>query len=157
MVRKIFAIFTLTLLFLFSSPVYSLDTSSKTLEKYTKKISNKFTRTYCNTTKFGISYEGALAFAIGETNKEFKNNKLNKLIDYSLLKNSIVNDLEKNCQVYDFALTVTEMGIGKIELAVIGAVVLIFPILFVYASKNLDAKGVFEWMMEKPNDWIGKK
>ena len=56
-----------------------------------------------------------------------------------------------------FALTVTEMGISKIELAVIGIVILIFPILFVYASKNLDAKGVFEWMMEKPNDWIGKK
>ena len=56
-----------------------------------------------------------------------------------------------------FALTVTEIGIGKIEIAVIGAVTLIFPILFVYASKNLDAKGVFEWMMEKPNDWIGKK
>ena len=98
-------IFTLTLLFLFSSPVYSLDTSSKTLEKYTKKISSKFTRTYCNTTKFGISYEGAMAFAIGETNKEFKNNKLNKLIDYSLLKNSIVNDLENNCQVYDFDIS----------------------------------------------------
>ena len=56
-----------------------------------------------------------------------------------------------------FALTVTEMGLGKIELAVICVVILIFPILFVYASKNLDAKGVFEWMMEKPNDWIGKK
>ena len=56
-----------------------------------------------------------------------------------------------------FALTVTEIGIGKLELAVIGAVILIFPVLFVYASKNLDAKGVFEWMMEKPNDWIGKK
>ena len=56
-----------------------------------------------------------------------------------------------------FALTVSEMGIGKIELAVIGAVILIFPILFVYASKSLDAKGVFEWMMEKPNDWIGKE
>ena len=105
MIRKVFAILTLVLLFLFSSPVYSLDTSSKTLEKYTKKISNKFTRTYCNTTKFGISYEGALAFAIGETNKEFKNNKLNNLIDYSLLKNSIVNDLENNCQVYDFAVS----------------------------------------------------
>ena len=59
--------------------------------------------------------------------------------------------------IYYFALTVTEMGIGKIELAVIGSVILIFPILFVYASKNLDAKGVFEWMMEKPNDWRGKK
>ena len=105
MIKRVFAIFTLTLLFLFSSPVYSLDTSSKTFEKYTKKISNKFTRTYCNTLKFGISDEGALEFAIGETNKEFKNNKLNKVIDYSLLKNSIVNDLENNCQVYDFALS----------------------------------------------------
>ena len=56
-----------------------------------------------------------------------------------------------------FALTISEMGISKIELAVIGLVILIFPILFVYASKNLDAKGVFEWMMQKPNDWIGKK
>ncbi len=105
MITKVFTIFILTLLFLFNSPVYSLDTSSKTLEKYTKKISSKFTRTYCNTSNFGISYEGALAFAIGETNKEFKNNKLNKLIDYSLLKNSIVNDLENNCQVYDFDIS----------------------------------------------------
>ena len=69
---------------------------------------------------------------------EINFNSINKMINY-------------------FALTVTEMGIGKIELAVIGAVILIFPILFVYASKNLDAKGVFEWMMENPNDWIGKK
>ena len=105
MIKRTFTIFMLTLLLLFNSPVYSLDTASKNLEKYTKKISNKFTRTYCNTSKFGISYEGALAFAIGETNKEFKNNKLNKLIDYSLLKNSIVNDLENNCQIYDFAIS----------------------------------------------------
>ena len=104
MIKKVFTIFILTLLLLFNSPVYSLDTSSETLEKYTKKISNKFTRTYCNTTKFGISFDGALAFAIGETNKEFKNNKLNTLIDYSLLKNSIVNDLENNCQIYDFSI-----------------------------------------------------
>ena len=38
-----------------------------------------------------------------------------------------------------FALTVTEMGIGKIQLTVIGLVIILFPILFVYASKNLDA------------------
>ena len=108
MIKRVLAIFILTLLILFSSPVYALDTSTEVLEKYNKKISNKFTRTYCNTTKFGISYEGALAFAIGETNKEFKNNKLNKLIDYSLLKNSIVNDLENNCQVYDFDISSLE-------------------------------------------------
>ena len=108
MFKRVFTIVILTLLVIFSSPVYSLDTSTKTMENYTKKISNKFVRTYCNTTKFGISYEGALAFAIGETNKEFKNNKLNKLIDYSLLKNSIVNDLENNCQVYDFDISYLE-------------------------------------------------
>ena len=109
MIKRVFTIFTLFLLLLVSSPVYSLDTSSRTIEKYTKKISNKFTRTYCNTSKFGISYEGALAFAIGETNKEFKNNKLNKFIDYPLLKNSIVNDLENNCQVYDFDISSLEI------------------------------------------------
>ena len=108
MIKRVFSIFILTLILLFSNPVYSLDTSSKSLEKYTQKISNKFTRTYCNSSKFGISYEGALAFAIGETNKEFKNNKLNKFIDYSLLKNSIINDLENNCQTYDFDISTLE-------------------------------------------------
>ena len=108
MIKRIFTIFNLTLLLLLCSPVYSLDTSFKTLDKYTKKISNKFTRTYCNTAKFGVSYEGALAFAIGETSKEFKNNKQNKSIDYSLLKNSIVNDLENNCQIYNFDISSLE-------------------------------------------------
>ena len=106
--KKFFTIFLLSLIFIFCSPVYSLDTSSKSIEKYTKRISNKFTRTFCNTTQFGISYEGALSFAIGETNKEFKNNKRNKLIDYSLLKDSILNGLENNCQVYDFPISSLE-------------------------------------------------
>ncbi len=56
-----------------------------------------------------------------------------------------------------FGLTLTEMGIGKLEIAVIGVVTIIFPILFVIASKNLDSKGIFDWMLEKPDDWIGKK
>ena len=56
-----------------------------------------------------------------------------------------------------FALTLIEMGIGKLEISVIALVIFVFPILFVFASKNLDAKGVFEWMMDKPSDWIGRK
>ena len=56
-----------------------------------------------------------------------------------------------------FALTFTEIGIGKLEIIVIGIVSLLFPILFIIASMNLDAKGVFEWMLEKPSDWIGRK
>ena len=56
-----------------------------------------------------------------------------------------------------FALTLNEIGIGKLEIVVIGIVSLVFPALFIISSKNLDAKGVFEWMIEKPNDWIGRK
>ena len=59
--------------------------------------------------------------------------------------------------IYTFALTLSEIGIGKLEILVIVIVSLLFPTLFIIVSKNLDAKGVFDWMMEKPNDWIGRK
>ena len=55
-----------------------------------------------------------------------------------------------------FALAISEMGLGKVEITLIAITLLIFPIFFVLASKNLDSKGVFDWMMEKPNDWVGK-
>tara|TARA_S200000501_G_scaffold369141_1_gene408071 strand:+ start:611 stop:793 length:183 start_codon:yes stop_codon:yes gene_type:complete len=56
-----------------------------------------------------------------------------------------------------FALTLIEIGIGKLEILVIGLVCLLFPTLFIIASRNLEAKEIFDWMMEKPNDWIGRK
>ena len=56
-----------------------------------------------------------------------------------------------------FALTLNEMGVGNLEIIIVLIVSLLFPILFIIASRNLDAKGVFDWMMEKPNDWIGRK
>ena len=55
-----------------------------------------------------------------------------------------------------FAITLKEMGLGKIEIFLILVSIFIFPTLFLIASKNLDAKGVFQWMMEKPDDWVGK-
>ena len=59
--------------------------------------------------------------------------------------------------IMNFGIAFNEMGIGKLEITVISFVIITFPIMFVIASKNLDAKGVFEWMMEKPDDWIGKR
>ena len=56
-----------------------------------------------------------------------------------------------------FALTLTEIGIGKLEILIIMIVSFFFTIFFIIASKNLDSKGVFDWMMEKPKDWIGRK
>ena len=55
-----------------------------------------------------------------------------------------------------FAIALSEMGLGKVEISLIVLTSLIFPIFFVLASKNLDSKGVFDWMMEKPDDWVGK-
>ena len=59
--------------------------------------------------------------------------------------------------IKNFAVAFSEMGLGKIEISLIVITALIFPIFFVIASKNLDSKGVFDWMMEKPDDWVGKK
>ena len=53
-------------------------------------------------------------------------------------------------------MTISEMGLSKLEIFVIILTSGIFPILFFIASKNLDANSVFQWMMEKPHDWIGK-
>ena len=58
--------------------------------------------------------------------------------------------------IKNFAVAFSEMGLGKIEISLIVITALIFPIFFVIASKNLDSKGVFDWMMEKPDDWVGK-
>ena len=59
--------------------------------------------------------------------------------------------------VISFAMSISEMGLGNLEILIIFIVLLIFPILFYIASRNLDAKGLFDWMMEKPDEWIGKK
>ena len=93
---------SISLAFIFVSPVYAIHFSQEKIENYTLKISRKFSNTYCNSTKFGISKDGALKFSIGETNKEFSNNKLNKFIDYEFLKKNILLSLENNCQIFDF-------------------------------------------------------
>ena len=85
-------------------PAYSNDISPKTIENYTLKISSKFSKTYCNTIKFGISEDGALKFSIGETNKEFLNNKLNKFIDRQILNRNILLSLKNNCKIDNFSV-----------------------------------------------------
>ena len=102
MIKSIFNIILLFLLLFFDTPVYPIDFSEKAIEIYTLKISRKFSNTYCNSIKFGISKDGALKFAIGETNKEFSKNKLNRFIDYEFLNKNILLSLENTCNVFDF-------------------------------------------------------
>ena len=77
------------------------------------------------------------------------------MIKKTIINNEIHNIIKE--MIKTFALTLNEIGIGKFEIAVITIVSLIFLIFFIIASKNLDAKGVFDWMMKKPDDWIGRK
>ena len=102
MIRNFLIILISFLLLSLDSPAYSFDSSPRAIENYTIKISKKFSKTYCNTTKFGISKVGALKFSIGETNKEFSNNKLNEFIDYDFLNKNILLSLENYCQIFDF-------------------------------------------------------
>ena len=84
------------------TPAYPADFSAKAIDNYTLKISRKFANTYCNSTNFGISKDGALKFSLGETSKEFSNNKLNKFIDYEFLNKNILISLKNNCHISDF-------------------------------------------------------
>ena len=102
MVRNILNSFLSLLFLILATPVYSIEFSPKAIENYTLKISRKFSYTYCNSINFGISKDGALRFSIGETNKEFSNNRLNKYIDYELLNKNILLRLEDSCQIFDF-------------------------------------------------------
>ena len=110
MFKNILNIFLLILFLIFDSPAFPLDSSQKSIEKYSLKISSKFANTYCNSIKFGISKDGALRFSIGETNKEFSNSKLNNFIYYELLNKNILISLKNNCQIFDF----TEYELDKL-------------------------------------------
>ena len=102
MIRDFFCIILVFHLFIFDTPTYPIYFLPKVIEQYTLKIFRKFSNTYCNSAKFGISKDGDLKFAIGETNKEFLSNKLNIFIDYQLFYKNILLSLEKNCQIFDF-------------------------------------------------------
>ena len=102
MIRKILNICLFFIFLTFDTPSYPIEFSANHVENYTLKISKKFSNTYCNSTNFGISKDGALRFSIGETNKEFSNNKLNKFIDYEFLNKNILLNLQNNCKIFDF-------------------------------------------------------
>ena len=102
LIKNIFNILLAFFLLIFDAPAYPIDYSQKAIQNYTLKISRKFANTYCNSTKFGISKDGAMQFSIGETNKEFSKSKLNKFIDFEFLKKNILLSLKNNCQIFDF-------------------------------------------------------
>ena len=100
---KFIVVFLISIfIFIPAKPSFSKEVSQKNLDKLVDKVSGKFARTFCNTSNFGISDQGAIEFAIGETKKEFSKNKLINLINQSDVNKKIVLKIENQCQVYDF-------------------------------------------------------
>ena len=58
---------------------------------------------------------------------------------------------------FTFGLTLSEMGINPILLTIIIAFSILFIVAFGLSSKNMDNDGIMNWMMKKPDDWIGNK
>tara|TARA_Y100001968_G_scaffold327103_1_gene371483 strand:- start:567 stop:833 length:267 start_codon:yes stop_codon:yes gene_type:complete len=58
---------------------------------------------------------------------------------------------------YLLGLTLSEMGIGPLLLVIIISFSILFIIAFGLSSKNMDSDGIMNWMMKKPENWIGNK
>ena len=58
---------------------------------------------------------------------------------------------------FNFGLTLSEMGINPFLLIIIIAFSILFIFAFGLSSKNMDSDGIMNWMMKKPDDWVGNK
>ena len=56
-----------------------------------------------------------------------------------------------------FGLTLSEMGISPLLLVIIISFSILFVVAFGLSSKNMDSDGIMNWMMKKPENWIGNK
>ena len=56
-----------------------------------------------------------------------------------------------------FGFTFSEMGISPLLVTIIIFFSIFFVIAFGLSSKNMDSDGIMDWMMNKPDDWIGNK
>ena len=96
-----------------SSPAMAAQDLEKQITKLEQKISKKFSKTFCNSTGFGISYDGALKFALGETKGEFAKNKLIRNVEIESLKEQILDDIGSTC--YYFELTKADLDGLQLE------------------------------------------
>ena len=91
--------------FIFIFPIntaFSKEIPQKNIDNLTNKVAKKFSRTFCNTSNFGISDDGAIEFALGETTKQYSKNKLIEFINFNEVNKKIISNIEADCQVFDF-------------------------------------------------------
>ena len=102
MIKLLIGFFISFILVLPINPAFSKEIPQKNIDNLTNKVAKKFSRTFCNTSNFGISDEGAIEFALGETSKEFSKNKLIEFVNFDEINKKIISNIEADCQVFDF-------------------------------------------------------
>ncbi len=102
MKRFLVAFLITAITFCYSTPEVLADqTVEQKINKLEQKVSKKFSKTFCNSTGFGISSEGALRFALGETKSEFSKNPLIDKLDLDIIKEQILVDVSDTCYFFD--------------------------------------------------------
>ena len=94
-------LFITATIFAFVGPVDASQDIETKVSKLESKVSRKFAKTFCNSTGFGISSEGALKFSLGETKGEFSKNTLIKKVNISSIKDQILIDIADTCYYFD--------------------------------------------------------
>ncbi len=99
--RTLLLIILLTAVALASStPVIAAQTIEQKVSKLEARVAKKFSKTFCNSTGFGISEEGALKFSLGETKVEFSKNPLIDEVDIEKIKGQILNEIADTCYYF---------------------------------------------------------
>tara|TARA_B100000131_G_scaffold296865_1_gene315147 strand:+ start:155 stop:505 length:351 start_codon:yes stop_codon:yes gene_type:complete len=112
---KFFLVALLITLFAFfqTHPVRAAQNSDQKISKLENKVAKKFSKTFCNSTGFGISPEGALKFSLGETEVEFEKNILISQVNLENIKDQILNNVADACYYFDL----TKSDLDKLSLS----------------------------------------
>ena len=87
----------------YTSEVIAAQDIGKATTKLENKVSKTFSKTFCNSTGFGISNEGALKFALGETKSEFSKNPLIDKVNLEDIKDKILIDIGDTCYYFELS------------------------------------------------------
>ncbi len=105
MKRLVIGLLISLFMFCASTPVMAAQDLDKQRIKLENKIAKKFSNTFCNSTGFGISDEGALKFSLGETKSEFSKKPLVEKVDIKNVKEQILVNIADTCYYFDLAIT----------------------------------------------------
>tara|TARA_B100000131_G_scaffold283779_1_gene291951 strand:- start:154 stop:513 length:360 start_codon:yes stop_codon:yes gene_type:complete len=89
--------------FFISSPAIGAEDIDLKITKLENRVAKKFSKTFCNSTGFGISQEGALKFSLGETAVEFSKKPLIAQVNLENVKDQILNEVSDTCYYFELS------------------------------------------------------